>query len=322
MMKVVYTSHKYSHKYVCLFQYLKVNYSTMDSELVQLSENIEEVYNDLTCNTNYSMSRCEFSVLQQRLLSGLLVLSPLRVKIVHEHAFPSFFHEMYLRCPDFSYLPTIYEDYMCVVMPDEKDVLVYMGLSKKLSRLYSGVLPEDGMKEYHQSIINMGKVNRLYRLDLTEPLLGNIISKSKILEIVKQIVGEGSICYKLIKSFLHLPFVDYDNGSYISFGDCIPPTGSLTWVLENLILKEIFDREFAKRFPSIAFSRILNQVIIPNRRIDSYSFDETEIYALINSLSLPGFIQSIRPGDAPITLYKKKTVYLDNEARIIIKDLD
>lgn len=319
MMKVVYRE----NKYVSLFKYpqlVKLNYSTLDSELVLLSENIDSVYNDLTSNTNYSLYRSEFEFLQQRVVLGFIVFSPLRVKIVHEIAFPFFIGERYLTCPDFSYFPSINPEYIVVVMPDEKDVLVYLGLSKMLSRLYYGVLPEDEIDEYYSCMRNMRQVKRMYRLDLKEPLLGNIISKSKILEIVKEIVGEGSICYKLIESFLNLPFVDYDNGSYICFGDCIPPTGSLTWVLMNLVLKELFDSEFTKRFPGVAFSRITTQVIISNRGIDSYSFDETEIYALINSLSLPGFIQSIRPGDAPISLYKKKTVSLDYNGRIIINE--
>jgi hypothetical protein len=301
---------------------VKVNYSTLDSELVLLSENIEEVYNDLTSYT--SLSRSEFSVLQQRLLSGLYVLSPLRVKFIHVNEFSIFFTEMQASCPDFAYFPSINPDYIIVVLPDEKDVLVYMGLSKMLSRLSYGVLPDDEMDEYHKSLLNygnMGRVKRLYRLDLTEPLLGYSISKGKILECVKHLVGEGSICYNIIESFLHLPFVDYDNGRHISF-DCIPPSGCITWVLENLVLKELFDREFAKRFPSVAFSRMLSQVIIVNRYNDNYSFDEIFVNALIKDLCLPGFVQSIKPGDAPITLYNKKTVNLDKDGKIIIQDKD
>lgn len=63
-----------------------------------------------------------------------------------------------------------------VIIPDHKDVLVFMGLSKMLYSLSHGSLPKDGyrmmnqMDQFYNSIQLMGKVDRLYCLNLNESL--------------------------------------------------------------------------------------------------------------------------------------------------------
>lgn len=79
-----------------------------------------------------------------------------------------------------------------------------MGLSILLYRLSHGSLPKDGYRminlvdPFYDSILEMGKVDRLYSLSLDKSLF--LITKSMILEKVKPLVGEGSVCYNLIFS--------------------------------------------------------------------------------------------------------------------------
>lgn len=77
------------------------------------------------------------------------------------------------------------------VMPDKKDVLVFMALSLMLFRLSHGRLPKDGYRfdnqvdSFYYSLQQMGKVDRLYRLDLIDSLK----TISLILDKVKPFVG-------------------------------------------------------------------------------------------------------------------------------------
>ena len=67
-------------------------------------------------------------------------------------------------------------DILCVVMPDQEDGLVLMGLSLMLFRLSHGRLPKDGYRfenlddSFYYSLQQMGKGNRLYKLDLMNSL--------------------------------------------------------------------------------------------------------------------------------------------------------
>lgn len=166
-------------------------------------------------------------------------------------------------------------DIIYVVMPDKEDVLVLMGLSLMLFRLSHGRLPKDGYRfeneddSFYYSLQQMGKVDRLYKLDLMASL--RIIPISLILDKVKPFVGDGSV-YKLISSLLFLPIID-DDGNHREDISCggIPPVGEITRVLFNIVLMDIFDREFKKRFPGIAFVRLLNEVFISTRKMMKFS---------------------------------------------------
>lgn len=55
------------------------NLSTVECSLVQLSADIDFIYIDLTENHQFCISRYELTVIQQKRVSGLYVLSPLQV---------------------------------------------------------------------------------------------------------------------------------------------------------------------------------------------------------------------------------------------------
>ena len=84
-----------------------------------------------------------------------------------------------------------------------------------------------------------------------------ILPITSILDKFKPFVEDGSV-YKLISSFFSLPIIDDDGNhrSDISFGG-MPLMGEITWVLFNIVLMDIFDCEFPKRFPGIYDARTL-----------------------------------------------------------------
>ncbi|XP_044481937.1 uncharacterized 39 kDa protein in mitochondrial S-1 and S-2 DNA-like [Mangifera indica] len=266
------------------------------------------------------MSRNRLAVIQQKILSGLYVLSPLQVKFIKKADLTLFLRDTLPDCPDIMLGTGSDPDMISVVMPEKEDLLVLMGLSLMLFRLSHGRLPKDGYRlenlvdSFYYDLQQMGKVDRLYRLDLMASL--RIIPISLILDKVKPFVGDGSV-YKLISSFLFLPIID-DNGNHrsdISFGG-MPPVGEITRVLFNIVLMDIFDREFPKRFPGIAFSRFINEVFISTRGNDEVIFDEKAGYALLEELSLAGKIVSIGSGDDPLPCYYRKILFLDSDSKV------
>lgn len=237
------------------------NLCTFESSLVQLSTDIDFLYHDLMVNTR--MCRYRLTVIQQKLVLGLYVLSPLQVKRIKDEDLTQFYHDTLPDCPDIMLRPCSDPDIFDVVMSDKDDVWVLMGLSLTLFRYSYGSLPKDCYRldhlvdSFYESLQQMGKVDRLYRVELHTSLSN--IPISLILDKVKPLVGDGSVVYKLISSFLKLPIIDDDGNhrSDMSYGG-IPPGGEIARVLFNIALMDIFDREFAKRFPGIAFSRFIN----------------------------------------------------------------
>ena len=169
------------------------DFCTVESSLVQLSADIDFIYKDLTDKLQFSMSRYQLTVIQQKIVSGLYVLSPLQVKIIKKEGLIPFLHDTLPDCPDIMLVPGSDPDILYVVMPDKEDVLVLMGLSLMLFRLSHGCLPKDGYRidnlvdSFYYSLQQMGKVDRLYRLYLMDSL--KIIPISLILDKVKPFVG-------------------------------------------------------------------------------------------------------------------------------------
>jgi hypothetical protein len=317
------STHSSSFLYLPSPTILFTRYYTVECSLVQLSADIDFIYQDLTENLEFSMSHYRLAVIQQKIVSGLYVLSPLQVRYLKKEDLTQFLHDTLPDCPDIQLGYSSDPDILYVVMPDKDDVLVLMGLSLMLLRHSYGGMPKDGYRlvnlvhTFYYSIQNMGNVDRLYRIDLMASL--RIIPISLILDKVKHFVGESSV-YKLISSFLILPIID-ENGndrSDISFGG-MPPVGEITRVLFNIVLMDIFDREFAKRFPGVAFSRYLNEVFISTRGNDEIIFDEKSGYALLEELSLAGKIVSIGPGDHPLQCYNR-IVFLDSDSNVHVCD--
>lgn len=77
-----------------------------------------------------------------------------------------------------------------------------------------------------------------------------MIPISLILDKVKLFVGDGNFyLYRLISDFLNIPI--YDDFGNRRFDVSLPPIGELTRVIFNIVLIDVFDREFTKRFPGI-----------------------------------------------------------------------
>lgn len=67
--------------------------------------------------------------------------------------------------------------------------------------------------------------------------------------------------------------------------------------MNNIALMDIFDRQFARRFPGIPFTRFNNEVFLSSRKEND--FNEKVIYDLLKEGNLSGNIQSIGPNDEP-----------------------
>lgn len=97
----------------------------------------------------------------------------------------------------------------------------------------------------------------------------------------------------------------------------IPKVDELTKVLFNRVLNDVFDREFAKRFPGIAFTRFQNEVFIPTKWEDDFIFNENVGYALLEELGLAGKINSIGLcNEDPLFCYGR-AIYIDDNGMVV-----
>ncbi|KAF3452227.1 hypothetical protein FNV43_RR08325 [Rhamnella rubrinervis] len=286
----------------------------------ELSDDIHFIYKDLTEKHRFSMSCFRLAVIQQEILSGLYDLSPLQIREIKMNDLAQFLLDTLPACPDLAIMNSLDREMVIAVMPDKEDVLVLMGLSVMLLRLSHGSLPKSGyrienpLSSFYYSLQQMGKVDRLYKIDLMESL--RYLPISLVLDKIKHFVGDGSV-YKLISSFLSLPINDNDGKNRKEIITCgIPPVGEITRVLFNIVLMEIFDQEFTKGFPGVAFKRFVHEVYITTRGNDKVIFNEKVGYTLLKKLGLVGKIDSIGPGDDPLLCYYQNLIFLDNECNV------
>lgn len=281
------------------------SFCSVECLLVELSADIDYIYKDLTEDgllLSISCSRLVF--IQQRIVCGLYVLSPLEIQIIKKVDLTQYLSEKLSDLPDIQFWTCADPAFISVIIPSNKeDGLILMGLSRMLFRLSYGCLPKDGYRlsnlvsSFQESIKKMGIVDRVYKLDLSESLTK--IPISLILDKVMPLVGEGSV-YKLISSFLNLPIYDEDGNLRSDISSGMPPVGEISRQLFNIVLIDIFDREFRKRFPGIAFSRHINEVFISTRETDEVLFDKKAGYTLLEELSLAGQIESIGRGEGTL----------------------
>lgn len=293
------------------------SYSTINSSLVQLSEDIDFVYKDLKSTLIYNLSQKELCNLQQILLSGFYTLSPLRLRRISSDDLGEFLLATLPDCPDLTFYPYRKSSSYIVVFPSKKeDVLVLMALSIHLYRLTYGSVPKENYRLldreglFYSSIQNMGKMTRLYQINMNPYL--QLIHESLILDGVKSFVGEDSVCYRLVSSFLNLETFD-EEGRMIDFG-CMPTVGEITRVLFNLALME-FDRRLCQKYPGIVFERFIGLVYIACT--DDLRIDEYQVWDMIQDLGLSCEIDYTEPGDEPLEC-RQRMVALDYEGKVVM----
>lgn len=320
-IRLVYTNNWFFHPSPTIL--LTRSFCTVDPGLVQLSSDIDYIYNELD-GSKFGMTRDRLIFLQQKIVLGIYDLSPLQVYFVKKENLNLFLFMIVSECPDIAVSNPFGDDITCVITPSKDDVWVYMGLSLMLLRLSHGCLPKDGFRltnmvsSFYYSLQQMGKVDRLYKIYLMESL--SILPISLILDRVKPLVGDDFV-YKLISSFLILPLVDTDGNTRRDIHPSgIPPAGEITRVLFNIVLTDIFDREFTKRFPGITFYRFIHEVFISTKVNYEVHFDEKAGYELLEELGLVGKIESIGSGDDPLISYERMLIYLDSDSRVQVRD--
>lgn len=300
------------------------------SSLMQLSREMDDVYEMLCKKSNYKVSREQLSHIQHKIFNHYYVLKPLRMLNINILDVKSVFKEVAVDYPDISIerinVGSAPEKYsVIVVLPSNQgDSLIFLALSAMLLRLthgssYDGVFRLDyGLNAFYESIKGMRNVDRVYHLDLTESLTK--IPISLILDRVSSLVGEGTGVYKLIKSFLDIEIIDSSGNSMNKIDkEGLPPAGELTRVLFDIVLKDIFDRNFEQRFPGVAFSRFREDVLIYGTQYVQYSnLNENALRDLLKELNLQGRVCSIEPGGK--FLLSKKIAVLSTAREVILYD--
>lgn len=298
-MKIITTPPKVVESLFNQFVFERFYSSSIESSLVQLSEDIEMIYNELIDrDSGYNLSRYRLAVIQQKIVSGFYPLSPLQIKILELIDFNLYMWNYKEDYPDY-YLKNFKDGSHMLVHPVKEDVLVLMGLSIMLYRLFTGREPKDGFRisnhcdQFNKSlsIMHLEKMERVYRLDLHNSM--GVIPTSKILSKIRYYVDEKTSISNLIEEFLSLPICDEKDGDIFYPGKGIPPVGELSNVIFNELLYEMFDHEFSIRFPQIVFTRYINLVCIFCREnvIEDY-----QLGFLLDELGLRGEWESIGPG--------------------------
>nr|GEZ78461.1 hypothetical protein [Tanacetum cinerariifolium] len=257
------------------------------------------------------ISEKEFRSQQQVVLSGFYELSPFKIQSANDADVTYFLK--WRECDLFAIaynrdVSKPSKKYMISSIAIE-DELVLRGLALMIYRFthcYSleyKTWVDCLITNYFDKIEAISKSNGLYRPRVHSPLLGGLVSRCRVLEVLKVYVEEDSITYNLVKQFLYNDFLDEDGEDFVLH--YLPDLGEITYSSENLIMTEIFEKAFDKRFPGLQYYRFLNEVIINCTSIeDEKAFNLIKVCHFLEEIYLPSDIVSIGPGDlAPLSLY-------------------
>nr|YP_010265587.1 hypothetical protein MFQ52_mgp60 [Bidens bipinnata]YP_010352685.1 hypothetical protein MFU86_mgp60 [Bidens biternata]UIR99039.1 hypothetical protein [Bidens bipinnata]UIR99102.1 hypothetical protein [Bidens biternata]UIR99164.1 hypothetical protein [Bidens biternata]UIR99283.1 hypothetical protein [Bidens bipinnata] len=246
------------------------------------------------------------------ILSGDYQLSPILVCHIEEDEdedeYESFCHQKTVLSSSFCGLLRFYPKkkagYLTLSRPStEKDVLLIAALEQVLlesTEECSSI--EDLVYDYHSDIKKeMLHVNRIFRIEIDYPPdIGPFLKRISSINL-----QYDTHIYQYIISFQNLSYIDEYGLCHESMNGTYT-VGDLSRIVLNLVLKEIFDYEFRKVFPGIAFLRFVNQVIIGTKDSDEVLFNEEEGYALLKSLGLTGQILSRGIGESPLPISGNK----------------
>lgn len=303
----------YRRRYLYFNVHTKFLSSISDEEvsLVQFISDIEFILHKMQEEgILVSISHYQLGVIKNQIASGKYVLSPLRYMTHNKSEFGPFCRDTLNDYPDITIGSVSLEpNKFSYIKPGNKeDALVLMGLALMLLRLSGNMPPysyrlEKKLESFYDSLPRrMGWVDRLYKIDLTNSI--SIIDKNLLLERVHPIVGKGYV-YKLISSFLTNPILD-DHGNDYALGG-IPPMGEMGRILLHVLLQDILDELLSTRYPKIRFARF-NQEIYISTHLGNEDFDANVATKLLEELRLVGTIESIGPGDDPISCYYYKMI--------------
>lgn len=298
-------------------------YSTGKCSREDLTSCIEFVYKDLTENDNWNLPRELYESIHEKILIGVYVFYPLRVKFIKKVDLIDFLEKTLIEIPDILITNNKDSRILSIIFPNKVDVLVFMGLSLMLTNKVYVTLPKEKFNRlssmedsFYESLQKMRNVDTLYKFDLTESI--RIIPKSVVLERVKEYVGD-SFVLELVESFLNIHVIDDDGNDRSEFTSGIPLAGEITRILFNIVMIQIFDREFKLRFPGIEFVRFNDEVFVSTRLNDTVIFSERTGNEFLAERSLSGKILSIKPGDSPLSCnMRKRFVLLNNGGQVLV----
>lgn len=301
-------------QFVCFSTY----HSSSDPFPKVLAVYLEKVYNYFDKTNYYDLiSRTELSIIKDQIVFCNYVFSPLHLKLVPISEVDQFLLNTLPSHPDVMFQLSSDGQFYQAMLASKSDILILIALSQILlpfsPSLYAGGRTENRGQLLYKSLKEMIKVNKLHKLDLNQSL--EIMPKNLILEKIKCLIGSGYFV-QLIDNYLHLPIID-DFGMH---HDCnIPTVCEITRILFDIILMEVFDREFTKKYPGIKFVRFVNEVFIPSIDGDGFDFDEKTVNELLSEFEMKGKIKSIGPGDveAPLQCYQN-FLFVSEDGKIMV----
>lgn len=303
-------------------------YSTDNNLQLQLYKDIRYVHDYLKAkNLIPSITPFQLSIILQKIENGSYKVGPLEYLICLDGDMNKFINDILLDYPDIHiHVDKINPERIFIIKESNiMDQLVLMGLSATLHRLIYGSLPQNGIRlmdrfpAFLQSIEDMNNVDMLYKIYLSAST--SVITKAQVLKAVKPFVGENEYVFRLVSSLLELPIYTKDK-VLVESTDIIPPLGEVSRLLFNLVLIDLFDREFVKCFPDIIYRRFSHEVFVATADIYIDLFFSESCKALLGKIGLRGEIYSISRGGGYLTCGCNidKMLFINNSGKVVICD--
>lgn len=317
------------------------NYTTkIDRSMGPLIEEMDDTYRRLCTYENTppmyeAPTPLDFQEMKQLVLSGCYHLSPFSIIYRTNVGATNFLRETELLLYGVVKVPYSKAGVEIVPYSNESELFMISSAASKdeivllaLCRIFYAFAHENNPLYFSQlaaleqlyldRLSRIARANKIYRLNLCHPILGDNISRSRILEIVNIYVDKDSIAYALVTQFIYNCYIDeMKNIDPLNY---IPPLGPLTKLFKEVVIYEILEKAFRIKFEGVLFCRYLGEMVIYNTDFDEVTFTESAGYALLKELSLTGEIVSIEAGsEEPLMLFHNMyRMILDKNQRVII----
>lgn len=290
-------------------RYSLVSYQDMVMSKIAISTEIEAIYNEEWKNRGIlpynkdllhnRILRLEFPLLEQ------LKFTYFKISDIPEFVYNRILRDLEAGCCSATISKEKDGDWINIYETERpEDALLLMGVvsillknyvtrrlnvPKRLTRIHQ-------LKDYHYEFINhQTRIDSIQQIKLSP----EHIDKMTMCKYVDEIFHKSGMLKVLLIHFINLPLINTHHKSYIS-SPYVPQIGDITTCLYHIFYQQVFDKQFAAKYPKLVFSRWANEIIILNKVNSVNKISNEEIKAFLDSLEhIKGDVTAINCLDEP-----------------------
>lgn len=282
--------------------------------MTRLCSLIDVLFDQFSEHEAFSMHPFEWIMLKSELMTEQYALSPLEIHMIPKESTLSFVQSHIDSRPDmFIYIIPFETAHSVFVFPRNTDGLFFMALAYLLNPTLKQEKAK--MEKVISEMQKLERVDRLYIFCFVSSFRD--LPLCLICEVVESVIGNRYFM-NLFLSLFSLPIIEAETKTQrtdLSFST-ISPCCELTIAVLDLLLDQIWDQEFLKRFPGIRCFRVNGIAYLAATQEDSLRFNSVIVKELLATLRLSADIVCIAPDSGVLPCNSGGILKITSDGRI------